>query len=40
MLAFKNSLFIRAIFSNEIPLGHSISQAPVFVQFPNPSKSI
>ena len=38
--AFKNSLFIRAMFSNEIPFGHSISHAPVLVQFPNPSSSI
>ncbi len=39
-LAAKYSRFIRAIFSSEIPFGHSISQAPVFVQFPKPSKSI
>ncbi len=39
-LAFINSEFIRAIFSKEIPLGHSTSQAPVLVQLPNPSKSI
>ena len=34
-LALKYSRFIRAIFSKEMPFGHSISQAPVFVQFPN-----
>src|SRR5690606_19291304 len=34
------SRFILAMFSREIPLGHSISQAPVFVQFPKPSLSI
>ena len=28
------------MFSNEIPFGHSISHAPVFVQFPKPSSSI
>src|SRR5690606_4962014 len=28
------------MFSKEMPLGHSISQAPVFVQFPKPSRSI
>jgi hypothetical protein len=28
------------MFEREIPFGHSISQAPVLVQFPNPSKSI
>lgn len=38
--AFKYSRFIRAIFSNLIPLGHSIMQAPVLVQLPNPSISI
>src|SRR5690606_706506 len=40
ILALKNSLFIRAMFSREIPFGHSTSQAPVLVQFPNPSRSI
>ena len=40
MLAFKYSLFKRAMFSREIPFGHSTSQAPVLVQFPNPSSSI
>ena len=35
-----NSRFIRAMFSKEIPLGHSTSQAPVLVQFPKPSSSI
>ena len=40
MEALKYSLFIRAMFSKDIPLGHSISQAPVLVQFPKPSKSI
>src|SRR5690606_19585571 len=34
------SRFIRAMFSKEIPLGHSTSQAPVLVQFPKPSRSI
>ncbi len=34
------SLFNRAIFSSEIPLGHSASQAPMFVQLPKPSVSI
>ena len=38
--AFINSLFKRAMFVSEIPLGHSTSQAPVLVQFPKPSKSI
>ena len=38
--AAKYSLFMRAIFSREIPLGHSTSQAPVLVQFPKPSSSI
>ena len=38
--ATKYSLFMRAIFSREIPLGHSTSQAPVLVQFPKPSSSI
>src|ERR1043165_1427573 len=33
------SRFRRAIFSSEIPLGHSASQAPMFVQLPNPSLS-
>ena len=40
MLALRYSRFIRAIFSKEIPFGHSISQAPVLVQLPNPSRSI
>ena len=40
ILADKYSLFIRAIFSREIPLGHSTSQAPVLVQLPKPSASI
>ena len=40
MLADKYSLFILAMFSNEIPFGHSTSHAPVLVQFPNPSSSI
>src|SRR5688572_609424 len=39
-LAKRYSLFIRAMFSREIPLGHSTSQAPVLVQLPNPSSSI
>src|SRR5680860_1910225 len=39
-LAFTYSLFIRAIFLREISLGHSTSQAPVFVQLPKPSASI
>lgn len=39
-LAAKYSLFMRAMFSSEIPFGHSISQAPVLVQFPKPSSSI
>ena len=39
-LAFKYSRFIRAMFSNEIPFGHSTSQAPVLVQLPKPSSSI
>lgn len=34
------SLFILAMFSREIPFGHSTSQAPVLEQFPNPSSSI
>ena len=34
-LADKYSRFMRAIFSKEIPFGHSTSQAPVFVQLPN-----
>ena len=38
--AEKNSLFILAIFVRLIPLGHSASQAPVFVQAPKPSASI
>ena len=38
--AARYSRFIRAIFSREIPFGHSTSQAPVFVQFPKPSSSI
>ena len=40
ILAFIKSLFILAIFSSEIPLGHSTSHAPVFVQLPKPSSSI
>ena len=40
ILALRYSRFIRAIFSREIPFGHSISQAPVLVQLPNPSRSI
>ena len=39
-LATIYSRFIRAIFSNEMPFGHSISQAPVLVQLPKPSLSI
>ena len=39
-LARRYSLFILAILSKDIPLGHSTSQAPVFVQLPNPSLSI
>jgi len=39
-VAFKNSRFMRAIFSKETPLGHSTSQAPVLVQLPKPSASI
>src|SRR5690606_17794666 len=39
-LAFKYSLFILAMLSNVIPLGHSTSQAPVLVQLPKPSSSI
>lgn len=39
-LATRNSRFMRAIFSSEMPFGHSTSQAPVFVQFPKPSLSI
>ena len=35
-----NSRFIRAIFVRLIPLGHSTSQAPVFVQLPNPSNHL
>ena len=38
--AFISSLFILAILSSDIPFGHSTSQAPVFEQFPNPSRSI
>src|SRR5690606_3461295 len=40
ILAFKYSRFILAIFSSEIPFGHSTSQAPVLEQLPNPSSSI
>src|SRR5690606_8756821 len=40
MLAFIYSRFNRAMFSREIPLGHSISQAPVLVKLPKPSLSI
>ena len=39
-LADKYSRFMRAIFSKEIPFGHSTSQAPVLVQLPKPSSSI
>ena len=35
-----NSQFIFLIYSIEISLGHSASQAPVLVQCPNPSSSI
>src|SRR5690606_41905764 len=38
--AAKYSRFMRAMFSKEIPLGHSTSEAPVLVQLPNPSLSI
>src|SRR5690606_26373979 len=38
--AAKYSRFIRAMFSKEIPFGHSTSHAPVLVQFPRPSSSI
>src|SRR5690554_3340616 len=38
--AAKYSRFIRAMFSKEIPFGHSTSHAPVLVQFPKPSSSI
>ena len=38
--ALRNSRLRRAMWSMEIPLGHSISQARVFVQLPNPSSSI
>src|SRR5690554_1723688 len=38
--AAKYSRFIRAMFSKEIPFGHSTSHAPVLVQFPKPSASI
>ena len=38
--ATRYSLFRRAIFSRDISLGHSASQAPVFVQAPKPSSSI
>ena len=31
---------MRAMFSSEMPLGHSASQAPVFEQAPKPSSSI
>src|SRR5690554_4532834 len=31
---------MRAMFSKEIPFGHSTSHAPVFVQLPKPSSSI
>src|ERR1043165_4526078 len=40
MFATKYSRFMRAMFSREMPFGHSISQAPVLVQFPKPSASI
>ncbi len=39
-LAARNSLLRRAMWSTEIPLGHSISQALVLVQLPKPSSSI
>src|SRR5690606_36131819 len=39
-LALIYSRFIRAMFSREIPFGHSTSQAPVLVQLPKPSASI
>src|SRR5262249_8667432 len=35
-----NSRFMRAMLLSEISLGHSASQAYVFVQLPNPSSSI
>ena len=35
-----NSRFKRAMFVIDTPLGHSASQAPVFVQLPNPNSSI
>ncbi len=38
--AFRNSRLRRAMWSMEIPLGHSISQARVLVQLPKPSSSI
>lgn len=38
--AFKNSLFNLAMLLIEIDFGHSISQAPVLVQFPKPRSSI
>ena len=40
MLALLYSQFIFLIYSCEISFGHSASQAPVFVQCPNPSSSI
>ena len=39
-LAYRYSRFIRAIFSSDIPLGHSTSHAPVLVKFQKPSSSI
>src|SRR3989339_193952 len=38
--ALKNSLFIRAMLTIEISLGHSASHSLSFVQFPKPSPSI
>ena len=38
--ALRNSRLRRAMWSMEIPLGHSISQARVLVQLPKPSSSI
>ena len=39
MVADKYSLFIRAMFSIEIPFGHSTSHAPVLEHGPKPSFS-
>src|SRR3954464_460836 len=36
-IALMYSRFMRAMLSREISFGHSTAQAPVFVQFPNPS---